>query len=226
MLNEFVAALQEFGPMLLPETGRTLAMIFIPTFVAYLIGLPLGVLLFVTRPNSMRPMPILNAIIGWIVNMGRSIPFIILLIVLIPVSRVIVGTAIGYIGVLPPLAICTIPFVARMVEQSIEEVDSGMIEAARAYGASIRQTITTVIIPESLPSIMRGLSITLIAVFGYAAMAGAIGAGGLGDMAIRYGYYRHEPMVMFIAIVLSIVLIQVIQSACDFLVAKVDKRNR
>ncbi len=226
MLSELTRVIDQYGSLLVQGTWETLVLIFVPTLLAYVIGLPIGVLLYATKAGSLSPHPRFNAVLGWIVNIGRSIPFIILLIALFPVTRVLVGTVIGIVGTIPPLTISAAPFVARMVEQSIEEIDSGKIEAAQACGASLWQTVMTMIIPESLPSLIRGLSITLIAIFGYSAMAGVIGSGGLGDIAIRYGYYRHEEMLAIIAIVISIVLIQIIQSTCDFAAKKLDKRIR
>lgn len=226
MLSSLQGFFSEYGAMLTTETGRTLIMTIVPTFIGYLLGLPLGVLLFITRPQSLCPAPRFNLIIGWLVNMGRSIPFIILLVTLMPFARVIVGTSVGTLGVLPALAISAFPFVSRMVEQSIEEVHPGMIEASQAYGATVWQTVRQVIIPESLPSIIRGLSITMIAIVGYSAIAGAIGAGGLGDFAIRYGYYRGESALMIPTIIILIIIIQIIQTTCDILARKVDKRIR
>ncbi|MDO5044550.1 MAG: methionine ABC transporter permease [Coriobacteriia bacterium] len=222
-LQEFF---NQYGALLFEGTIQTLIMILVPTILAYLVGLPLGVLLSITKKNGLMPAPKLDAIVGWLVNIGRSIPFIILMVALMPLTLKIMGSGIGTRGAIFPLFVGSAPFVARMVEQSIEEVDGGMIEAAQAFGASISQTIMKVIIPESLPSIIRGLSITMITIFGYSAIAGAIGAGGLGDIAIRYGYYRYQGLVMAAAIILSIILIQAIQMFCDFLVVKIDKRNQ
>lgn len=219
------AFLHEFGPLLWQGSLQSIVMIVIPSLLAYVFGLPLGVLLSVTKKNGLQAMPIFNSVLAWIINIGRSIPFIILMVAIIPLTSLISGTSIGTQGAIFPLLVATIPFVARMVEQSIEEVDSGMIEASQAYGASLWQTIFKVIIPEALPSIIRGLSITMITLFGYSAIAGAIGAGGLGDIAIRYGYYRYNQDVMIAAIVLSIILIQIIQTICDVLVVKLDKRS-
>lgn len=225
MLSNLYAFFQEFGDLLVQGTLETLVMIFIPTALAYLIGLPLAVVLYLSAPHSLTPCKPLNSILGWIVNMGRSIPFIILMIALFPLTRLLVGTAIGILGVIPPLTLSTIPFVARMLEQSIGEIEKGKIEAAQAFGANLWQLIWGVIIPECLPSIVRGVSISLIAVFGYSAMAGAIGAGGLGDIAIRFGYYRKETSLMIAAIVIAMVLIQLIQSLCDYLARRIDKRS-
>lgn len=225
MLSALQEFFQEFGSLLVQGSFESLIMIFVPTALAYSIGLPLGVLLYLTAPASLIPCKLLNRTLGWMVNMGRSIPFIILMIAIFPFTRLLVGTAIGIAGVIPPLTLSAVPFVARIVEQSIKEIEKGKIEAAQAFGANLWQLIVGVIIPECLPSLVRGLSITLIAVFGYSAMAGAIGAGGLGDIAIRYGYYRKEVDLMIAAIVIAMLLIQVIQSLCDTIARRIDKRN-
>ena len=166
----------------------------------------------------------LNAVLGWVVNIGRSIPFIILLVSMFPVTRALVGTTTGVQGVIPPLVLSTTPFVARMVEQSLAEVPRDVIEAAEACGASIPRIVVSALLPEALPSIVRGVSITLIAVLGYTAIAGAVGAGGLGDIAIRYGYYRYQDEVMIATLVLIVILVQVIQSTCDAIAKKIDHR--
>ena len=163
-------------------------MLFVSTAFSYVIGIFLGVVLCVTAPRGLHPMRTLNAVLGWVVNIGRSIPFIILLVSMFPVTRALVGTTTGVQGVIPPLVLSTTPFVARMVEQSLAEVPRDAIEAAEACGASIPRIVVSALLPEALPSIVRGISITLIAVLGYTAIAGAVGAGGLGDIAIRYGY--------------------------------------
>ena len=220
-VSEFFA---EFGPLLAQGTRDTLIMLFVSTALAYVFGLLLGVVLYVTAPGGLRPMPLLNAVLGWIVNMGRSIPFIILLVALMPFTRAIVGTTIGVVGVTPPLVVSAAPFVARMIEQSLAEVPRDSIEAAESCGASLPRIIWSACLPEALPSIVRGVSITLIAVLGYTAIAGAVGAGGLGDIAIRYGYYRYEDEVMVVTIILLIVLVQIIQSVGDFIAKRIDHR--
>ena len=168
----------------------------------------------------------LNAVLGWVVNIGRSLPFIILLISLMPVTSALVGTTSGVRGVIPPLVVSTAPFVARIIEQSLAEVPRASVEAAEACGASIPRIVVSALLPEALPSIVRGVSITLIAVLGYTAIAGAVGAGGLGDIAIRYGYYRFEDEMMVVTVVLLIIIVQLIQSACDFIARKIDHRTQ
>ena len=220
-VSEFFA---EYGQLLAQGTGDTLVMLFVSTGLAYVFGLLLGVVLYVTAPGGLRPMPVLNAVLGWVVNMGRSIPFIILLVAMMPFTRAIVGTTIGVVGVTPPLVVSAAPFVARMIEQSLAEVPKDSIEAAESCGASLPRIIWSACLPEALPSIVRGVSITLIAVLGYTAIAGAVGAGGLGDIAIRYGYYRYEDEVMVVTIILLVVLVQIIQSVGDFVANRIDHR--
>lgn len=221
MLNDFLA---EFAPLLIQGTIDTIVMVFASTAVAYVIGTVLGVVLHLTAPNGLRPVPVLNAVLGWVVNIGRSLPFIILLIALMPATQALVGTSTGVVGVIPPLVVATAPFVARMVEQSLAEVSRDAVEAAEACGASVPRIVFSALLPEALPSIVRGIAVTLIAVLGYTAIAGAVGAGGLGDIAIRYGYYRYEDGAMIATVVLLIVLVQLIQSVCNLIARKVDHR--
>lgn len=221
-VTEFLA---EYGELLAEGLGDTLAMLFVSTAIAYVLGIVLGVVLYLTAPGSLRPMPVLNAVLGWVVNIGRSLPFIILLISIMPVTEALVGTTSGVLGVIPPLVVSTAPFVARMIEQSLAEVPRESVEAAEACGASIPRVVFSALLPEGLPSIVRGVSITLIAVLGYTAIAGAVGAGGLGDIAIRYGYYRYQSDVMIAAVVILVVIVQLIQSACDFLARRFDHRS-
>ena len=216
--------MDQFGALLGQGLADTLVMLFASTAAAYVLGILLGVVLCVTSPRGLRPMRTLNAVLGWVVNIGRSIPFIILLVTMFPVTRALVGTTTGVRGVIPPLVLSTTPFVARMVEQSLAEVPRDAIEAAEACGASIPRIVVSALLPEALPSMVRGVSITLIAVLGYTAIAGAVGAGGLGDIAIRYGYYRYQDTVMIATLVLIVILVQLIQSACDLIAKKIDHR--
>jgi D-methionine transport system permease protein len=220
-LPEFFA---QYGPLVGQGLVDTMAMLLASTAISYVFGIVLGVVLYVTTPGGMHPMRILNAVLGWVVNIARSIPFIILLVTAFPLTRALVGTTTGVAGVIPPLVLSTTPFVARMVEQSLAEVPRDSIEAAVACGASLPRVVFSALLPEALPSIVRGVSITLIAVLGYTAIAGAVGAGGLGDIAIRYGYYRYEDEVMIFTLVLIIVVVQVIQSTCDAVVKRIDHR--
>lgn len=223
IVTEFIG---QYGELLGRGVLDTLVMLFISTAIAYVIGTVLGVVLYLTSPGSLRPMRALNAVLGWVVNIGRSLPFIILLISLMPVTSALVGTTSGVRGVIPPLVVSTAPFVARMIEQSLAEVPRASVEAAEACGASIPRIVVSALLPEALPSIVRGVSITLIAVLGYTAIAGAVGAGGLGDIAIRYGYYRFEDEMMVVTVVLLIIIVQLIQSACDFIARKIDHRTQ
>lgn len=223
IMTEFIG---QYGELLGQGVLDTLVMLFISTAIAYVIGTVLGVVLYLTSPGSLRPMRALNAVLGWVVNIGRSLPFIILLISLMPVTSALVGTTSGVRGVIPPLVVSTAPFVARMIEQSLAEVPRASVEAAEACGASIPRIVVSALLPEALPSIVRGVSITLIAVLGYTAIAGAVGAGGLGDIAIRYGYYRFEDEMMVVTVVLLIIIVQLIQSACDFIARKIDHRTQ
>lgn len=223
IVTEFIG---QYGELLGQGVLDTLVMLFISTAIAYVIGTVLGVVLYLTSPGSLRPMRALNAVLGWVVNIGRSLPFIILLISLMPVTSALVGTTSGVRGVIPPLVVSTAPFVARMIEQSLAEVPRASVEAAEACGASIPRIVVSALLPEALPSIVRGVSITLIAVLGYTAIAGAVGAGGLGDIAIRYGYYRFEDEMMVVTVVLLIIIVQLIQSVCDFIARKIDHRTQ
>lgn len=224
MINTLQAFLEQYGTLLLTETGKTLWMVTASTALAYLIGLPLGVTVAVTSPGGLRPNRFVYGVLGWIVNTGRSIPFVILMFVLFPVTRALVGTTIGTLGAIPPLVIAAAPFVGRLVESSIEEIPPGIIEAAQASGASTGQIISKVLIREALPSIVRGFLITYIALLGYSAIAGMVGAGGLGDLAIRYGYYRYQNDVMNATLVVIIAIVAIIQSLGDRIAKAIDKR--
>jgi D-methionine transport system permease protein len=214
----------EYGLMLAKGTLDTLIMTTISTLVAYAIGIPIAVGAKITEPGGLQPQRALNAVLGWIINIGRSIPFIIMMVVLIPFSRFVMHTSIGVQGAIVPLSVAAIPFVARMVESSFSEVHPGRIEAAQAFGANTFQIITKVYLNESLPSLIRGGAITYITVFGYSTIAGAIGAGGLGDIAVRYGYYRYQDDVLIVSLVILIVVIQIIQSVFDLVARRIDKR--
>ena len=217
--------LETYGSLLASGTVDTLVMTCAASFFAYAIGLPLGIWFAVTTPTGLRPNRAINTILGWIINIGRSIPFIILLVAIIPFTRLIVGTSLGVPGAVVPLTVAAAPFVARVVEQSLAEVDSSLIEAAHSFGANNFQIITKVMLRESLPSLVRGVAITFVSLFGYTAMAGTVGAGGLGDIAIRYGYQRYMPDVMLVCIIICVVMVQVFQSAIDWLARHIDKRK-
>ena len=222
---DFQAFFDQYGALLAMGTWETIVMSVVSTLGAYVLGIPLGVALVLTNPDGLKPHRVLNTVLGWIVHMGRSIPFIILLVVLIPVTRLVMGTSLGVPGAVFPLIVAAAPFVARMVEQSIAEVDAGLIEAAQSFGASTWQIVCKVFLTESLPSLIRGFAITFITLFGYTAMAGVVGAGGLGDIAIRYGYQRYQDDVMVATLIITVILVQVVQSSCNFAVRKIDKRK-
>lgn len=216
--------IQENLSMFLKGTLETLYMTGLSTVFAYVFGLPLAILVIITKKDGLSPHPKLNAVLEWLINIGRSIPFLILMVALMPFTRLVAGKAIGPNAAIVSLVIGAIPFVARMVEGSLEEIDRGVIEAAQTMGASNWEIICKVYLPESLPSLVRGLSITTITLIGYSAMGGAVGAGGLGDIAIRYGYHRYEYDVMVVTIVLLILIVQIIQCVFNSLAKKIDKR--
>ncbi|QNL45233.1 ABC transporter permease [Oscillibacter hominis] len=225
MLDLFTSGFwSEYGKLLLDGTCDTLVMVLVSTVFAYVIGLPLGVLLVLTQPHGIWPHRMLNRILGWIINIGRSLPFIILMIAIMDFTKLIVGTKIGVKGAIVPLIVSAAPFIARMVETSLAEVDAGVVEAAQSMGASIPQIVWKVYLPEAMPSLVLGGSISVITILAYTAIAGAVGAGGLGDLAIRYGYQRNVPAMMLATVILLIVLVQVIQSVFSLLSAKLDKR--
>ena len=211
-----------YGMLLAQGTWDTLLMTIVSTFFAYVIGIPLGVLCVLTSPKGLMPHRIFNMVLGWIINIGRSIPFIILLVAIIPFTRFIVGTSLGVPGAIVPLVISAAPFIARMVEQSIEEVDGGLVEAAQSFGANTWQIVYKVFLREALPSLVRGFAIVFITILGYSAMAGCVGAGGLGDIAIRYGYQRYQDDVMIATVIILIVIVQIVQSACNFAARKME----
>ena len=221
-----IELLQKYGPLLWENTYITLLMVAAATLFAYVFGLPMGVLLKVTDSGGIMENRAFNSAFGWIVNILRSLPFVILMVALIPLTRLIVGKAIGPAAACVPLIIAAAPFVARLVESSLSEIDNGVIEAAKCMGATNWQIITRVMIPEAVPSLIRGLSITTITLIGYSAMAGAVGGGGLGDVALRYGYHRYQADVMMITIVLLVIIVCIIQIVFDHLASRVDKRNR
>ena len=204
---------------------ETLYVTLIATFFAFVIGLPLGVLLVVGDKGGVLPLPKwLMKLLNVIVNLLRSVPFIILIVVVFPLTRLIVGTTIGSVASIVPLVIAAFPFVARLVESSLREVNPNIIEAAQSMGATPFQIITKVMIPESVPSLVSNATIAVTTILGYTAMSGAIGGGGLGNIAIMYGYMRYNYMVILIAVVLLIVLVQVFQSAGTAISVKTDKR--
>jgi D-methionine transport system permease protein len=211
--------------LLLDALWETLIMVGISSALSALLGIPLGVLLVVSGRGHILEKPRLNRVVGIIVNAARSTPFIILLVAIIPFTRLIVGTSIGTAAAIVPLTIAAIPFVARLAESSLREVDPGLVEAAQAMGASPRQIISKVLLPEAWPGIIAGMTITVVSLISYSAMAGAVGGGGLGDLGIRYGYQRFQPEVMLVVVVVLIVLVQGFQSLGDALARKLNKRQ-
>ncbi|MBQ1501039.1 MAG: ABC transporter permease [Firmicutes bacterium] len=195
------------------------------TFFAYVIGLPLGVMLVVGDKNGIHPLPkLLMQVVNVIINLLRAVPFLILMIMVIPVSRAIIGTSVGTPAIIPPLVVAAFPFVARLVETSLREVDQGVIEAAQSMGASTWQLIYKVIIPESMPSLISNATTALTTILGYGAMAGILGGGGLGMIAINYGYYRYKYLIMVIAVILLVIMVVIFQSVGTHLALKSDKR--
>lgn len=197
--------------MILTGLYETLLMTAASSFFSYVIGIPLGVLLVVSDTNGIKPMPVLNGVLGSVINLIRSVPFMILLIMVIPLTRLMVGTSIGPVAVIPPLVIAAAPYIARMVESSLKEVDAGVIEAAKSMGASNMQIIFKVLLPESKPLLLVGAAISVTTILGYSAMAGFTGGGGLGTIAINYGYYRYQTDIMFITVAILVILVQIIQ---------------
>ncbi|SFH46751.1 methionine ABC transporter permease [Modicisalibacter xianhensis] len=210
--------------LILMATLDTLYMVGISGLVAAALGVPLGVLLYVTRPGQILARPALNGILGIVTNIGRSIPFIILMVAIIPFTRLVVGSSIGTNAAIVPLTIAAIPFVARLVEGALNEVSPGLIEAAQSMGATPYQIITKVLLPEARGGIITGLTITVVTLVSYSAMAGAVGGGGLGDLGIRYGYNRFNPVVMLITVAILVVMVQGFQSLGDTLVRKADHK--
>ena len=218
------ACWSQYGSLLSQGTIDTLIMTGISTVFAYIIGLPLGVLLILTQPHGIRPNKTIYKLLGWIINIGRSLPFIILMIAIMDFTKLLVGTKIGIRGAIPPLVISAAPFIARMVETSLAEVDTGVIEAAQSMGASTMQIVWKVYLPEATPSLILGGAISVITILAYTAIAGAVGSGGLGDLAIRYGYQRKVDSMMLITVLFLIVLVQLIQFVFSRVSTHIDKR--
>jgi D-methionine transport system permease protein len=211
-----------------PEIGRatrdTLLMLGGAMVLTVLFGVPLGVLLYLSGKGRLAANPVLNGVLSLIVNILRSVPFIILLIVMLPVTVLLVGTSLGVAGAIPPLVVGAAPFYARLVETALREVDKGVVEATQAMGGSTFQIVTRALLPEAMPGIIAGATVTAIALVSYTAMAGVVGAGGLGDLAIRFGYQRFQTDVMVVTVVLLLVLVQILQMIGDRLVARVSHR--
>ncbi|MBN9331844.1 MAG: methionine ABC transporter permease [Devosia sp.] len=212
--------------LLVDSFVQTLYMVGIAGFIGTLIGLPLGVFLATSQRGELFAAPAVNAVLGLIVNAARSTPFIILVVAIIPLTRLITGTSIGTSAAIVPLTIASAPFIARVIEAAIRGVDQGLIEAARSMGASPFQIVQKVLLPEALPAITLALTLTVVSLIGYSAMVGAVGGGGLGDLGIRFGYQRFMPDVMLAVVLVLIVLVQGVQSLGDSLARRFDKRSR
>jgi D-methionine transport system permease protein len=208
------------------STGETLYMVAVSALIATLFGLPLGVYLATSAKGELFAAPWVNRVLGVVVNATRSTPFIILVVAIIPFTRLIAGTSIGTNAAIVPLTIAATPFIARLIEGAIREVDQGLIEAARAFGATPLQIVLKVLIPEALPGIVLGLTLAIVSLLGFSAMVGAVGGGGLGDLGIRYGYQRFMPEMMLAVVVVLIVLVQAVQSIGDRLARRLNKRIR
>ncbi len=209
---------------LIPALGETLLMVFWASLISAFLGLLLGIILTATKPAGILPERVVNAVLGFIVNIGRSIPFVILMFVLIPFTRKVVGTGTGWQGATVPLTIAAIPYFARMVESNLSNVELGKIEAAHMMGASRTRILTGVIVREAMPTIIQSITILVITLIGYSAMAGVVGAGGLGALALNYGYYRWTPDVLVIVVVILVMLVMLVQVIGDMLSRLVDHR--
>jgi D-methionine transport system permease protein len=211
--------------MIISGIGETLYMSLVSTLVAYILGIPMGIVLTVTGKEGIRPVPAVYKIFDFIANVVRSIPFLICLMLLIPVTRFLVGKSYGSTATIVPLVVSATPFIARLVESSLNEVDAGVIEAAKSMGASNFTIVTRVMIVEAKTSLITGVTIAFGTIFGYSSMAGVVGGGGLGDIAIRYGYYRYQADIMIVCVILLVVLVQVFQTIGMRIAARTDKRR-
>lgn len=212
--------------MLLLGLQETVYMVFLSSFLSYLIGIPLGILLVVTDRDGIQPNIIINTLLGIFINILRSVPFIIMLLAVLPITRFIVRTTLGPSAVVVPLVIAASPYIARMVESSLKEMNAGIVEAAKSMGASNFQIIWKVMLPESMPSLLTGAAISITTILGYSTMAGFVGGGGLGTLAINYGYYRYRMDVMMVTVVVLVIIVQLIQEFFLFLARRADKRAR
>jgi D-methionine transport system permease protein len=212
--------------MLVQATLDTLTMVAVSAGLGTVLGLPMGVFLATSRSGELLPAPALNTALGALVNVTRSTPFIILVVAIIPFTRLVAGTSIGTTAAMVPLTLAAVPFIARIVEGAIREVDQGLVEAARAMGATPLTIMLKVLVPEALPGIVLGLTLAVVSLLGYSAMVGAVGGGGLGDLGIRYGYQRFMPEVMLIVVAVLVILVQAVQSLGDRLSRRLNKRLR
>lgn len=212
--------------MIIQGVGETLLMVIASTVLGYILGLPLGIILTVSDKDGLKPNKTLYKILDVIINILRSVPFLILLIILIPVTKMIVGRSYGTIATIVPLTVSAFPFIARMVEQSLKEVDPGVIEAAQSMGATNRQIVFNVMMVEAKVSLITGTTIVFASILAYSAMAGALGGGGLGDIATRYGYYRREEQIMWVSVIILVVMVQIFQSLGMLLAKKMDNKKK
>ena len=210
--------------MILSNTGVSLYIVLASTLLSYLFGIPIGIILVITSKDGIHPMPVLNSVLGVIVNLLRSVPFLLMIFMIMPLTTLITGTSFGANATIVPLVFSAAPYIARLIESSLREIDFGVIEAAQSMGASNWQIITKVMLPESKPSLLVGAAIAATTILGYSAMAGVLGGGGLGDIAIRYGYYRYDKPLMYVCIVLLVIITQVLQEAGLKIATKTDKR--
>ncbi|CAK7004496.1 MAG: Methionine import system permease protein MetP [Peptostreptococcus russellii] len=199
---------------------QTMYMILVPTIIASVLGFIIAIVLFTTKEDGLKPNKSVNRVLGLIVNILRSFPFMILIVAMIPITRMIVGTSIGETAAIVPITVGSAPFIARLIESSLDEVDKGLIEAARSFGATNTQIIFKVMVKEATPSIITGITLSAITILGYTAMAGAVGAGGLGNVALMYGYQQFDKNVMIFTVVSLVVVVQIIQGLGDFLYKK------
>ena len=216
---------EQIREMILNGILETLYMTVVSTLFGYVFGLPMGVLLCISDKDGLKPHPVLYKILDFIANIVRSVPFLILLILLIPFTRFLLGKSYGSTATIVPLTVAAIPFIARMVESSLKEVDNGVVEAARAMGAGTMRIILRVLLVEARTSLITGATIAIGTILGYSAMAGAVGGGGLGDIAVRYGYYRYQTDIMIVTVILLVILVQIFQSVGMMIANKIDRRK-
>lgn len=216
--------MSEIIKLVLPSFLDTLYMVFLSTLFSILLGAPLGITLVLTEKDGLINLPKLNTILGTIINITRSIPFIILIIILFPLSRVIVGTSIGKEAAVVPLSIAAAPFVARVVESALKGIDKGIVEAAISLGASTNQIVFKVLLKEALPALVLGITLTMVNIIGYSAMAGVIGGGGIGDLAVRYGYQRFRTDILIVTVVVLVLLVEITQRTGNYIAKKIDRR--
>lgn len=216
---------EQIREMILNGILETLYMTVVSTLFGYVFGLPMGVLLCISDKDGLKPHPVLYKILDFIANIVRSVPFLILLILLIPFTRFLLGKSYGSTATIVPLTVAAIPFIARMVESSLKEVDNGVVEAARAMGAGTMRIILRVLLVEARTSMITGATIAIGTILGYSAMAGAVGGGGLGDIAVRYGYYRYQTDIMIVTVILLIVIVQIFQSVGMLIANRLDRRK-